>query len=52
MTGDKQSVWLANIAIHHMISKIAGVLKTEELFKGFVDDIIWASFGKYNSKQR
>jgi len=49
-TGNNHSVWLANIAAHYIIIKIAGELKTSELFKYFIGDIIWVSFGKQQTE--
>jgi len=50
VTGDNHSVSLANIAVHYIISKIAGEMKKTELFKRFIDDIIWVSFGKQQTE--
>jgi len=46
VTGDNHSVSLANIAVHFVILPIARTLKKAELFKRFIDDIIWFSYGE------
>jgi len=44
------SVSLTNIVVHYTIRKIAGELKKTELFKRFIDDFIWVSFGKQQTE--
>jgi len=43
ITGDNHSVSLANIAVHYILQPIADVLNEAELFRRFIDDIIWIS---------
>ena len=40
---DNHSVSLANIAGHYILQPIADVLDEAELFRRFIDDIIWIS---------
>lgn len=40
ITDVNDSVSLANIAIHCILQPIAGVLREEELFRRFIDDVI------------
>ena len=46
ITGDNHSVSLANITLHYIILPIANIIKEAVLFKRFIDDIIWFSYGK------
>ena len=39
-----EAVSLANIAVHYILQPIADVLNEAELFRRFIDDIIWISF--------
>ena len=41
ITGDNHSVSLVNIAVHYILQPIADVLNEAELFRIFIDDIIW-----------
>ena len=43
ITGDNHSVSLANIALYYILQPIADVLNEAELFRRFIDDIIWIS---------
>ena len=43
VTGDNNSVSIANIALHHVILEIETTLKTSILFKRYIDDIIFLS---------
>ena len=43
ITGDNHSVSLANTAVHYILQPIADVLSEAELFRRFIDDIIWIS---------
>ena len=43
ITGDNHSVSLANIAVHYILQPIADVLNEAELFRRFIDGIIWIS---------
>ena len=43
ITGDNHSVSLANITLHHIILPISNDLNKSELFKRYIDDIIWIS---------
>ena len=45
ITGDNHSVSLANITLHYVILPISDVLNKSILFKRFIDDIIWLSYG-------
>ena len=45
ITGDNHSVSLANITLHYVILPISDVLNRSILFKRFIDDIIWLSYG-------
>ena len=46
ITGDNHSVSIANITLHYIIWPIKDVLKQAVIFKRFIDDIIWLSYGK------
>ena len=41
VTGDNHAVSLANITVHYVIRPIATILKQAELFRRFIDDIVW-----------
>jgi len=43
ITGDNNSVSIANIALHHVIMPIATTIKTTKLFKRYIDDIVFLS---------
>ena len=43
ITGDNNSVSIANIALHHVIMPIANTIKTTKLFKRYIDDIVFLS---------
>jgi len=43
ITGDNHSVSLANIAVHYILQPIADVLNEAEIFRRFIDDMIWIS---------
>ena len=43
ITGDNDSVSLANIALHHITLPIAEILNKTILFKRYIDDVIWFS---------
>ena len=43
VTGDNNSVSLANIALHHVLLQIAPTLKKTIIFKRYIDDIIFIS---------
>ena len=45
ITGDNNSVSLANISMHFIMLKISNILNQAQLFKRFIDDIIWLSYG-------
>ena len=45
VTGDNHSVSLANIALHYLILPISSTINQSVLFKRFIDDIIWLSYG-------
>ena len=45
ITGDNHLVSLANITLHYIILPISDVLNKSILFKRFIDDIIWLSYG-------
>ena len=46
ITGDNDSVSLANIALHYVLLPIADVLNKTIVFRRFIDDIIWFSRSK------
>ena len=50
VTGDNHSVSLANIVMHFIIEQISGNLKRTELFRRYIDDIFFISFGFNNTK--
>jgi len=50
VTGDNQSVSLANIAVHYILQPIAGVLRETALFRRFIDDIIWIATSKLSNE--
>ena len=41
VTGDNNSVSIANIALHHIILQVKTTLKTSIFFKRYIDDIIF-----------
>ena len=43
ITGDNNSVSIANIALHHVIMPIATTIKTTKFFKRCIDDILFLS---------
>ena len=43
ITGDNNSVSIANIALHHVILPIATTVKTSKLFRRYIDDIVFLS---------
>ena len=45
ITEDNNSISLANISMHFIILKISNILNQAQLFKRFIDDIIWLSYG-------
>ena len=45
ITGDNNSVSLANISMHFIMLKISNILNQAQLFKRFIDDVIWLSHG-------
>ena len=45
ITGDNNSVSLANISMHFIMLKISNILNQAQLFKRLIDDIIWLSYG-------
>ena len=45
ITGDNHSVSLTNITLHYVILSISDILNKSILFKRFIDDIIWLSYG-------
>ena len=49
ITGDNHSVSIANITMHYIIWPIAKHLEKNILFKRFIDDIIWLSYGDSNT---
>ena len=44
--GDNHSVSIANITLHSIIFPIAETIKQSQLFKRFINDIIWLSIRK------
>ena len=44
ISGDNHSMSLANITLHFVILRISKTLHTAELFKRFIDDIVWLSY--------
>ena len=46
VTGDNNSVSIANIALHHIILQVKTTLKTSILFKRYIDDIIFFTQAK------
>ena len=45
ITGDNNSVSLANISMDFIMLKISNIINQAQLFKRFIDDIIWLSYG-------
>ena len=45
ITGENNSVSFANISMHFIMLKISHILNQAQLFKRFIDDIIWLSYG-------
>jgi len=39
--GDNHSVSLANITVHYILQPTADILEQTELFRRFIDDIVW-----------
>ena len=51
ITRNNNLVSLANISMHFIMLKISNILNQAELFKRFIDDIIWLSYGdKFTEK--
>jgi len=51
ITGDNHSVSLANTAVHYILQPIADVLNEAELFRRFIDDIIWISASEISNER-
>jgi len=51
ITGDNHSISLANIAVHYILQPIADVLNEVELFRRFIDDIIWISASEMSNER-
>jgi len=51
ITADNHSVSLANIAVHYILQPIADVLNEAELFRRFIDDIIWISASEISNER-
>jgi len=51
ITIDNHSVSLANIAVHYILQPIADVLNEAELFRRFIDDIIWISASEISNER-
>jgi len=51
ITGDNHSVSLANIAMHYILQPIADVLNEAELFRRFINDIIWSSASEISNER-
>ena len=49
VTGDNQSVSLANITHHYVILPVSEIINQAVFFKRYIDDIIWLSFGIDNT---
>ena len=49
VTGDNYSVSLANITLHSVILPVSEIINQVGLFKRYIDDIIWLSFGVDNT---
>ena len=45
ITVDNHSVSLANIALHYIVCQVSTEVEHTEIFKRFIDDIVWLSFG-------
>ena len=43
VNGENNRVLTANIAMHHITKPIANMFKETNIFKRFIDDIIWIS---------
>ena len=43
ITGDNNSVSLANITLHYMLLQITSILNNTVIFKRYIDDIMWIS---------
>jgi len=41
VTGDNHSVSLANITVHYILQPIADISEQTELFRRYIDDIVW-----------
>ena len=46
VTGDNHSVSIANITLHFVLLPISDTINKAELFKRYIDDIIWLSYGQ------
>ena len=49
VTGDNHYVSLANITLHCVILPVSEIINQAVLFKRYIDDIIWLSFGVDNT---
>ena len=50
VTGDNHSFSLVNIVMHFITKQISGNVKWTELFRRYIDDIFFISFGFSNTK--
>ena len=50
VTGDNHSVTLADITVHYILEPYSFVIESAEIFRRFIDDIVWLSFGSDNTK--
>ena len=46
VTGDNHSVSIANITLHYVLLPFAKTINHSQIFKRFIDDIVWLSFGQ------
>ena len=51
ITGDNHLVSLANYAVHYILQLITDVLNEAELFRRFIDDIIWISASEISNER-
>ena len=42
---------MANIAVHYILQPIAGVLSEAELYRRFIDDIIWITASEMSDER-
>ena len=50
ITGDNHSISLANIPLHYVVCQVSTEVEHAEIFKRFIDDTVWVSFGNQDTE--